>query len=271
MSETAVKYEILDAHAHVYPEKVALKAATAVGDFYHMPMSGDGSLDLLFREEAEAGISRTLIHSVATTAKQVDAANRFIGGVVQASPDHFIGFGTLHYDSDDTERDILNAKAMGLKGIKLHPELQKFKVDSKWAESVYEILADIRMPVLLHTGDKRYDCSNPNRFAPMVIKYSKLIFIGAHFGGWSVYEEAAEKLTGLPNLYVDTTSTYYWTGKEGMERLIRAYGAEHVLFGTDYPMWKPKNTVSEILSLDLTDKERRMILSENAKKILNIG
>ena len=30
--------EIIDAHAHIYPEKIAEKATVAIGDFYDIPM-----------------------------------------------------------------------------------------------------------------------------------------------------------------------------------------------------------------------------------------
>ena len=30
--------EIIDAHAHIYPHKIADKATKAVGDFYNIPM-----------------------------------------------------------------------------------------------------------------------------------------------------------------------------------------------------------------------------------------
>ena len=40
----------------------------------------------------------------------------------------------------------------------------------------------------MHTGDYRYDNSNPNRVLPVLKAYPKLTLIGAHFGGWSVWE-----------------------------------------------------------------------------------
>ena len=50
--------------------------------------------------------------------------------------------------------------------------------------------------------------------------------------------------------------------------VIRHYGADRVLFGTDYPMWKPEDEVQRFLSLPLTEKEQEMIAHENFEAFL---
>ncbi|MBR0514646.1 MAG: amidohydrolase family protein [Clostridia bacterium] len=47
------------------------------------------------------------------------------------------------------------------------------------------------LPVLVHTGDQRFDCSNPNRIVNVLRTFPKLKFVGAHFGGWSMWDDAA--------------------------------------------------------------------------------
>ena len=55
------------------------------------------------------------------------------------------------------------------------------------------------------------------------------------------------------------------------ERLIAKYGYERVLFGSDFPMWSPKNELETFFALDLSEQARRAILSENAKKVYRIS
>ena len=38
---------IVDAHCHIYPEKIAARAVQSVGDFYSLEMDGDGTADRL--------------------------------------------------------------------------------------------------------------------------------------------------------------------------------------------------------------------------------
>ena len=52
--------------------------------------------------------------------------------------------------------------------------------------------------------------------------------------------------------------------------MIQRYGTDRVLYGTDYPMWSPQAEMERFLTLPLTDEEKKLILSENAKKVYNI-
>ena len=56
---------IIDTHAHIYPVKIARKAAASIGDFYSIPMDLDGTVGELLRAGEEAGITRHIVHSMA--------------------------------------------------------------------------------------------------------------------------------------------------------------------------------------------------------------
>ena len=47
--------KIFDVHCHIYPEKIAQKASNAIGNFYGVKMSFDGSLKSLDTELDKAG------------------------------------------------------------------------------------------------------------------------------------------------------------------------------------------------------------------------
>ena len=70
--------KIIDTHAHIYPDKIAAKAAQSIGDFYEIPMRMDGTLGTLLRQGEAAGISRFLVHSVAVTWERAHAINDFL-------------------------------------------------------------------------------------------------------------------------------------------------------------------------------------------------
>ena len=52
--------------------------------------------------------------------------------------------------------------------------------------------------------------------------------------------------------------------------LIRLYGADRVMFGTDYPLMSPVIEVQRLLSLPLTASEREKILWKNAAQFYSI-
>jgi len=263
------KYYVIDAHCHIYPEKIAAKAAQSTGTFYGETPYADGTTDFLLEEGLAAGIDHFIVQSVATTPKQVQSINEFIARSVSESRGRMTGLGTLHPDSADQAGDIEHLLELGLHGVKLHPDIQNFKVDDPRCLSIYDICARKGLPILMHTGDHRYDNSNPNRVLPILKAYPALTLIGAHFAGWSVWEKSAE-MAGTNNLFVDCSSTMPYLSSDKVVELIRRFGAENVLFGTDYPLWSPAKEIEAFMKLDLTDGERRLILSENAKKVYNL-
>ena len=71
--------KIFDIHAHIYPDAVAPRAVKAMRDGYDgMEVRNDGRLDTLLKKSAAAGISRSAVHSVATSARQAGSINRFV-------------------------------------------------------------------------------------------------------------------------------------------------------------------------------------------------
>ena len=43
------EYRIIDAHTHIYPEKIAEKAGEAIGGFYNVPIYHTGTAEELLK------------------------------------------------------------------------------------------------------------------------------------------------------------------------------------------------------------------------------
>lgn len=264
------KFTVIDSHCHIYPTKIAKPAVESTGRFYDMTALGDGTVNSLLAIGESAGIDRFVVQSVATTPHQVQSINKFIADEVSNFPDKLIGLGTMHPDSNDLKGDLEHIKELGLHGVKLHPDIQKFKIDDYRLLKIYELCEKENMPILMHTGDYRFDFSNPNRLVPILDIYKNLTIIGAHLGGWSVWDEAVEKLSGYKNFYVDSSSSLYELPADKAVEIIRTYGVNRVLFGSDFPVFSPDIELERFMALPLTDDERKMILSENVLKLYNI-
>jgi len=262
--------EIINSHAHIYPEKIATKATDTIGVFYDIKMQMPaGTAERLIEDGKSAGISRYVVHSVATTAHQVRSINDFIKRELEEHPE-FIGFITLHQDltEQEVEREVEWALENGFRGIKLHPDFQKFNIDDEIAEKFYRA-AEGKLPILLHMGDDRYEYSKPIRLVRMAKKYPKVNFIAAHFGGYRCWDEANVYL-GLDNIYFDTCSSLPFISIERAKELIDMFGADRFFFSTDFPMWDAKGELERFNKIPLTEREREMIFGENIKRLLNI-
>ncbi|MBQ8781554.1 MAG: amidohydrolase [Oscillospiraceae bacterium] len=259
---------VIDAHAHVFPDKIAEKAVEGIGSFYDLKMNFDGKVGTLLETGSAAGVDRFIVQSVATTPHQVESINNFIAESVKANPDRLIGFATIHPDYEDIEGELERVAEMGLKGVKLHPDFQRFLIDDDKAMKIYECIEG-KMPLLVHTGDYRYEWSKPERMARVLDAFPKLQVIGAHFGGWSEWEKLKEVYAGR-RIWVDTSSSLYELSAEKAMELIEFFGEDYVLFGTDYPMWSAADEIVRINSLPLTDLQKEKIFHLNAERLLGI-
>ena len=262
--------EIIDAHAHIYPQKIAEKATVTIGKFYDIKMEMPaGTAEQLIEDGKRAGVNRYVVHSVATTAHQVRSINEFIKKEMDEH-EEFIGFMTLHQDltEEEIEKEVDWCIKNGFKGVKLHPDFQKFYIDGEDAEKFYRVIGD-RLPILFHTGDDRYEYSKPKRLVTMAKKYPNVKFIAAHFGGYRCWKDVGFYV-GLDNVYFDTCSSLTFISKETARDIIDLLGADKFFFGTDFPMWDAEKELERFNAIEMTNEERKMILSENIKKLLKI-
>lgn len=268
---TPDKLPVIDVHAHVFPRKILEKAVAAISTFYDdLPIQTDGSLEVLKSSMQQCGIHKTIIFTTATAKSQVASIHDYIHTLQEESDGTFIGFGTLHPDmtENEIENEINNILRLGLRGIKLHPDFQHMAADSSAVFSMAE-KAEGRLPLLIHAGDYRYGFSHPEQIRRLALSYPKLTVIAAHFGGWSQWNKSPDQLAGLPNVYVDTSSSLAFLSEEKVRDMIERFGDEHVLFGSDYPMWDIRTELQRFLRLGLSEKSLRKILHDNAAALFS--
>ena len=263
-------YFVIDAHCHVYPEKIAARAVNGIERFYDIAAHGDGLVSTLLTRERQSGMDRFVIQSVATAPRQVRSINDFIAATVAEHPDVLTGLGTLHPASEDMRGDLNHLLTLGLHGVKLHPDIQGFPIDDPRMMPAYAFCEEHGLTVLFHTGDVRYDFSNPNRLKPVLHAFPRLTVVGAHLGGYSLWSRAAAELCDEPNLCVDSSSCLAFLDDGEMVRAIRQYGTERVLFGTDFPLFSAGTDLERFLSLGFSPDEYRAMLAGNAARVYGV-
>ncbi len=263
--------KIIDAHCHIFPDRIAMLATHNTQEFYDIPHTAyQGTAGSLLKQCEESGVDKCVISTVATHPRHPEKLNEFIASQAEVYPERFIAIGGLHPESPDIDGDFKYLKELGLKGVKLHPDIQGYKADCAGYKEIYDLCSQSGLPILIHTGDSRYDNSNPDRIARILEEFPDLTVIGAHFGGWSLWEEAAEKLYKYENFFVDTCSSAYMLSDTTMKSIINKYGTDKVIFGTDYPIWKQEDEIKRIISLGFSDDDLEKIFSKNVEKVLNI-
>ena len=259
--------KIIDTHAHIFPKKIADKAVQSISDFYKTPMQHHGFAESLIKSGDKIGVEKYLVFSTATKAEQVESINDFIISQLKEYP-LFIGLGTMYLGYKDYEKELLKLKSNGIKGIKLHPDFQKFNFDDERLYPIYSLLSDLNMFVLTHAGDYRYGYSHPERIAKIAKLFPKLNIVAAHFGGWSQWDIAYKELN-LPNLYFDTSSTMGFEGLEVAKKAFKIYDNSHIFFASDFPMWDHKKELENLQKLNISDDVLENVLGKNFDEFYN--
>ena len=251
MFHKGVFYPTADAHAHIYPGKIAEKATGSVGDFYHIPMQNVGLPHVLAQRGAQAGI------------------DRFFEDKCRKYP-QFTGLAAWHQDVSDIQAEMDDIQRRGLRGIKLHPDFQHFYIDDPKMLPVYEEAHRRGLPVLFHTGDSRTDFSTPRRLMNVIQKIPDFTCIAAHLGGYSEWEDARRELSGT-NVYIDTSSSLFAVTPEQARKSIEHFGVDHTMFGTDFPMWSPKEELERFFALGYGEEDNRKMLFENFARLFRLA
>ncbi len=260
--------KIIDFHAHVYPEKIALKATRNVSRAYGLVSSEIAATPHeLIREGEEVGIYEFLLLTVAMKPLQVREVNDYAISLI--SDPHFHAFGSIHAAMGETsmleEVDYIRSK--GLLGIKIHPEMQLFPIDDERLFSFYDYCQEKEVPIYFHCGQYANDYSHPERLRYILKLFPRLQVVGAHLGGWNVFSDGVEMLKDL-ECYTDISSCMEFIDTDDMVRFIRAFGADRCMFGCDFPFFLPKDVKELFMKLPLTDTERELIAHENAERLL---
>ncbi len=260
--------QIIDFHTHIYPEAIAHRAAESIREFYQIrDVQLDGTVAQLLTLGREAGIDRFVTLPVAMKPSQTGHINDFMAAQAAKYP-QFIGFGSVHAAMDGLTDEVQRIVSLGLRGIKLHPDFQLFTIDDPRLFPMYEMLQD-KLPLVLHMGDPRYDFSHPKRLRHVLELFPRLQVVAAHFGGYSMYDLGYDYLKDT-DCFFDISSSIMFMPQGMPERYIRRYGAQRMVFGSDFPLWNPVEEVQRFLNLKLTEEEREQIAHKTAEYLLHL-
>ena len=250
---------------------------------YFRSDAGVRDMRVVLEEYSEAGVDKLVllpINAVKVSGREGDT-NELVAEIQRIDPERLIGFATVDpLSPKKAVEELYHAvNDLGLRGLKLHPQLQCFRPDDERVFGVYEVAEELGIPVLLHTGTTgigagmeggagiRLDYARPIYVDNVATMFPKLKIVMAHFG-WPWHEEALAIALHKANVYIELSG---WAPKHIPEIVIRYADTllqDKVLFGTDYPMIRPRRWLEEFKNLRLRDESREKILWRNAEKIL---
>ena len=279
---------IIDIHTHTFPEKIAARAVEQLSHAAHiLPFTGATNTELSLSMK-KAGIGRSVVLPVATAGHQVIKLNDAAARINESTEETgILSFGCMHPDFEGYHDELARVRSLGLKGIKIHPVYQGTDIDDIRFLRIIDRAAQLGLAVITHAGlDVGYPgvvrCS-PKMCRRVADEIGSFPFILAHMGGWNNWDEVPYYLAET-DVYLDTAFSGgrmtplpdgYWKEEElqmlqpeKFMELIRAFGADRILFGTDSPWSDQAQSLAYIRSLPLTEEEKEKILGGNAEKLL---
>ena len=174
----------------------------------------------------------------------------------------------FHVSPSYVKESCEEIERMAEKGVRLIGELVPYMhgwndYSCKDFDTVLDCAQAHNMIVSFHSmGEDEMDA--------MVEKHPKVTFVAAHPGEYDCFIRHMERMKKSENYYLDLSG--YGIFRHGMLRhAIDLFGAERFIYGSDYPTCNPSMYLGGVL-LDwtVTDSERELILSGNAKRLLGI-
>jgi predicted TIM-barrel fold metal-dependent hydrolase len=189
--------------------------------------------------------------------------------MVAGNPDRFIGFAYVSPLLPDTIGPELTRAfdELHLTAIKLYPPFTGINLNEPPWDPIYEFANERELLVIWHTGIEA--TTWPKFVGDVAPRFPKATFVCGHSGNCPpMRAQAIEVAQNNANVYLETCSTFRSPG--AIEELVNGAGADRVLYGSDVPLMDHRPQVGKIVTADISDDAKRLVLGENAKRILKL-
>lgn len=204
-----------------------------------------------------------------------------------ASDPKRIGFMSIDPMRYDWIEEMDKSIELGLVGIKLGANYQRFDPLSREALRLYGRAEKLGLPILFHTG------ASPSREAPLryshplvtdevALQFPDLKIVMAHVGHPWV-RETIVTIRKHPNVYADVSAIYTrpWMVYEGL-LMATEWGVMHkLLFGSDFPVTTPQFAMERLRAVNeivegtqlprISLEQIEQIIHADALKVLNLA
>ncbi len=273
---------VIDSHLHVTsPENFDASPLKAMGVIAE-PVTGEMALDLLKNSEVDKAVLVSTAY-LYPDREMFMRENDYVSGLVKAHPDKFYGLcaitATQPWAMQEIERCI---NTLGLNGLKIHLGANPLDLSNKehaaTIDAVFKKAAELKpgLPILIDFN--WIDDAQTMALMQMALTNPGVNIILAHGLGHHYKEfvnvPLLKKLIkgSLGNLYADISATLstYPPGSPSFDDYIwhlRQMGADHLLFGSDYPVETPGHSYTAFLKMGFNPEEQKQIQGENAAKL----
>lgn len=190
-----------------------------------------------------------------------------------AERDELISLGSVHPFARAPGDKLSAQKAMGARGIKVHPAVQQVAPDHPRCMELYRLCAELDMLVFYHCGPVGIEPKRGRRLSqlkhywPAVARNPETLFVLGHSGALQ-WELALDLAKHYPNVYLELASQ----SRPAIERILAEGPEDRIMLGSDWPFYHQAPIIAKTLAAtEGRPALRRKVLYENAARLFRIA
>lgn len=243
---------ILDANAHVGPGRTD-------------DLAFEPTLDVLSRHLAAADIDGAVVSPRRPPGGDLSAANEWLATEVE--DEQYYPVARIDPLDDDAVEQARRALDAGMRGLRLHPWEDGYRITDPSVATVIEAAADRTVPVWIHAGYPVVTHALSVR--PVVDAFPDVRFVLTHAAqldpsGGGVADALLLART-TRNTYFELSGVYR---RDLIENLLATVGPERVLFGSNAPYFHPAVEKTRITAADIPAEAKARMLGPSVQALL---
>jgi hypothetical protein len=277
---------IIDFHTHVFSPQIKKNRSKYIDSdpcfaiLYSEKNTKLTTTDELIDNMDKEGIDISVIVNIGWVTHELCVeTNDYILESVARYPKRLIGFCSVQPNSYEAAvAEIERCAKEGMKGVgEIRPDMQLFDLRDEIMVPIIEVLREHKLILLTHASEPvghsypGKGVITPAMLYPFIASFPDLTVVCAHWGGGlPFYALMPEVKQAMRNVFFDTAASPYLYSPQVYNQVISLVGSDKILFGSDYPVMTPGRLLKEINSLDLPEETKSLILSGNARRLLDI-
>ncbi|MDE2836535.1 MAG: amidohydrolase family protein [Chloroflexota bacterium] len=277
---------IVDFHTHLLPASFQERHADLVArdNTFGTLFAAGGAMvtaDELVAAMDESGVDLSVVLGFGWCDREIAReANDCLLDAAARYPQRIVAFCSVHPGwGDDALREVERCVDAGAVGIgELHPALQGLDLATDDSmEPLARFAAERGLLVNVHGSEPVGHVypgkgpTTPERLLAIAERFPDVRWIFPHWGGGlPFYALMPEVRAALANTWFDSAVSPFLYDAEVFDVASRAVGADHVLFGSDYPLL-PASRVADQARSTLDAAVAQAVLGGNAARLLGLA
>jgi len=164
-------------------------------------------------------------------------------------------FSTGEFQEKKLKKELIKNRIVG---IRLFPKDHYYHLSLWNTQTLFSLLNEFHLPTFIDLDQLDF-----NELEVVLKSYKKipLIITKTRYTSNRILYSFLER---YENFYIETSNRSY----RGIEDIVQKFGAERLIFGTNFPFFDPGQGLMRVIYAEIEKKEKKVIASMNLERIL---